>query len=407
MYLNASPSPPSDSSTWEREIDDVLQRFEAAMQECQEKMQETFQKTSDDISAAFQIFKEVNLELHQRQVKKISLEDSDHSDANKRTSERVDTKITEPIPEASAIVLCSHGKVECRVPVSSEESEKTITIPATPFSELRSPPENFQPSSPKQVRSQQEVTKKIKESNLFARMKAVERFRKEPKKLVQQQASLPKLYIPSAPRVVIKEDKWYVQERGRAVELTPTRKRNLQRRFGQAKRTLEALNLGLVKPEELKQTQEQLRRTVERLSVRQIIPAGRQRKQPELVRHQPSVFARRTSYICEPIPKRQQWRPKQVKSQNTAADVVPKSQLKEPKLILIEPVPVGPTVRQFIFPNNGQFCGLAITIRHHLCLDWGAILSSPTLLPSSQICGFLPYSPHLVELGGYHYPYLS
>jgi hypothetical protein len=252
MNPNVPSSPSSDSSAWEREIDDVIQRFQAAMQECKEKMQQTFQKTSDETSAAFQVLKEISLEIRQKKDKEISFEDSDHSDANKHTSERVHTTRTKPIPEASA-----------------------LATPAKLISELRSPSENFQPSSPKRVCSQQEVANKIKESNLFARMKAVKRFRKEPRKSIQQQASLTKPYIPSTSRTAIKEDKWYVQERDRAVELTPTRKRNMQRRFGQAKRTLEALDLGLVKPEELNQTPEQLRRTVERLSVRQIIPAGR------------------------------------------------------------------------------------------------------------------------------------
>lgn len=205
MNPNVPSSPSSDSSAWEREIDDVIQRFQAAMQECKEKMQQTFQKTSDEMSAAFQVLKEISLEIRQKKDKKISSEDSDHSDANKRTSEQVYTNITEPIPEVSAAVLCSRCKVECGVPVSYEEFEKTLATLAKPFSELCSPPENFQLASAKRVCSQQEVTKKI-ESNFFARMRAIERFRKEPGKSVQQQASLTKPYIPPASRTVIKED---------------------------------------------------------------------------------------------------------------------------------------------------------------------------------------------------------
>ena len=62
-----------------------------------------------------------------------------------------------------------------------------------------------------EMRRQQEVTKKIKESNLFARMNVMDKFRKEPKKSVQQQDNLTKPYIPPALCVVVKENKWYVK----------------------------------------------------------------------------------------------------------------------------------------------------------------------------------------------------
>lgn len=41
----------------------------------------------------------------------------------------------------------------------------------------------------------------------------------------------------------------------------------------------------------------------------------------------------------------------------------------------------------------------SLMIRYYLCPDRGAILSSLLLLSSSQICGFLLHSPHLVKLG--------
>lgn len=85
------------------------------------------------------------------------------------------------------------------------------------------------------------MSAKIKDSNLFKQMKAVDTFRREPRKPSPQPAILSEPYIPPAPKSFIKEEKWYIQERGMVVEVTPTKKRNLQRRFGQAKRTLEAL----------------------------------------------------------------------------------------------------------------------------------------------------------------------
>jgi hypothetical protein len=179
MNSDAPPSPSSESSAWDKRIDEAIQRFEAAMQTRAVEVQQACQKASDETSAAFKLLKEVVSEVHQKQVEKISSETSDHSDANKHTSEQVDSARTKPTLEASAAVLCSRCKVECGVPVSYEEFEKTLATPAKPFSELRSPPENFQPSSPKHIRSQLEVTKKIWESNLFARMKAVKRFRNQ------------------------------------------------------------------------------------------------------------------------------------------------------------------------------------------------------------------------------------
>ena len=355
---DASPSPHSDSSAWNDMIDDFIQSFQAAMQEQNERMEQAFQKFSDGVSAAFQIFKEGFLELHQKQVEKFSSETSDHSDANKHTGKRVE--INKPIPEASAVVT-----------------------PAKPISELRSPLENFQPASPKHVHSQQKGSEKTKDSNLFARMKTVERFRKEPEKSVQQQTVLSKPYVPPAPRVVIKENKWFVQEKGQAIELTPTQKRNMQRRFGRAKRALEALNLGLVKPKELKQTPKQLRRTVERLSAR-------------------PIFAKRTSNIREPVPKKLQWQPKQVKNNNTATKVVPKSHIKGPELIPTEPVLVAPTFCQFIFCNI--ICQFGIF--ECLVTDRGAYQSFSMLAYFSQQWPILwPFHYHspspLPRLGGY------
>lgn len=178
------PSPPSDSSTWSKRIDEAIQRFEVAMQTQKEEVQQAFQKASKETSTALQLLKECNSEVHQKQIEGIHSKMADHSDANKRTSEWVDTKRTKPTSEATTVVLFSRCKVECGIPVNYEEFEKTLTTPAKPISELRSPPKNFQPSSPKRVCSQQEIADKTKYSNLFVRLKAIERFRKEPKKLV-------------------------------------------------------------------------------------------------------------------------------------------------------------------------------------------------------------------------------
>ena len=379
------PIPPSfDLDALNKRMDDFSKELEARSKAQRKEFydalfkaaEENVARSTQEMKKSLQESRKKLYEAQQKQNEAIS-EKGRNSNANKHTGERVDIQKIEPIPEASA-----------------------VATPAKPVPELRSPPENFQPSSPKQVCSKQEVTEKINESNLFARMKAVDKFLKERlKSAPQQKINLSK---PYAPRVLIKEDKWYVQERGTAVELTASQKRNMQRRFGRAKRTLEALDMGLVKPEELIRTPEQLRRTVERLSVKPIIPVKKQNKQPEVVRHRPSAFAKKKGNIREFVPGKLQWQPKQVKSQNTTSEVVPKSQLKEPKLVLTEPIHVAPTVRPFIFCNIiGQF-----GIFECLVIDRGADNNLPNLIyfsilwPASWPIHY--YLPSLLpRLGGY------
>lgn len=57
--------------------------------------------------------------------------------------------------------------------------------------------------------------------------------------------------------------------------MTPTRRRNYQRRFGQAQRTLGDLDMSLVRSEQLDKTPDQLQRTVQRLIANPIITIGR------------------------------------------------------------------------------------------------------------------------------------
>ena len=152
-----------DVAALDAKLEATIQRFEAVMRAQKDEFNQRSQQIADETSAAFQARRQsttATTEAQKKQVKQVSSEDSDHSDAKKYTSERVDTKITKPIPEASAVVLCSRCKVECGVPVSYEEFEETVATPAKLISDLRSPPENFQPASPKHVRSQQEVSEK-------------------------------------------------------------------------------------------------------------------------------------------------------------------------------------------------------------------------------------------------------
>lgn len=84
-----------------------------------------------------------------------------------------------------------------------------------------------------------------------------------------------KPYIPPTSRNIIKDDTWYIKEKGNTVEINHTKIKNMQKRYGRAKRKLTALEQGLIKPEELSQTPEQLQRTVDRLTVKPYVPFRR------------------------------------------------------------------------------------------------------------------------------------
>ena len=77
--------------------------------------------------------------------------------------------------------------------------------------------------------------------------------------------------------------------------MTPTRRRNYQRRFGRAQRTLDALGQGLVRPEQLDRTPSQLQRTVQRYTANPIITLGKFNPQTESAPPRVSVFDRMTA----------------------------------------------------------------------------------------------------------------
>lgn len=116
-------------------------------------------------------------------------------------------------------------------------------------------------------------------------MKAVNTFHNESVKPSPQPVDLSAPYISPAPKSFIKEEKWYIQERGKVVEMTPTRRKNYQRWFGPARHTLGALDMGLVQHEQLDKIPNQLQRTVQRLTTSPIIIVERSSEQSEFVHH--------------------------------------------------------------------------------------------------------------------------
>ena len=86
--------------------------------------------------------------------------------------------------------------------------------------------------------------------------------------------------------------------------MTPTRRRNYQRRYGRAQRALNALDMGLVRPEQLEKTPSQLQRTVQRLIANPIITTGRSNEQQEPAQPRRSVFSRMATRDVSLSPKR-------------------------------------------------------------------------------------------------------
>ena len=137
--------------------------------------------------------------------------------------------------------------------------------------------------------------------------------------------------------------------------MTPTRRRNYQRRFGRAQRTLGALDKGLVRPEQLLKTSEQLQRTVQRLTASPIITVEAPKEQQEPARPKPNIFSRlanASSPAAPPVKKTSVFERmgafsvqkfKEVETKNQAAIPKPQSSLSAEK---VEAKPFVPKVTQ-------------------------------------------------------------
>lgn len=79
-------------------------------------------------------------------------------------------------------------------------------------------------------------------------------------------------YIPSMSKLAIKDGVWYKQHGGKAVTISKSKKRKLQKRYGSIMRALRAVNAGIVRPSQLTQTPEQMWREVEGLQALHKMP---------------------------------------------------------------------------------------------------------------------------------------
>ncbi|KAL6210237.1 hypothetical protein ACLB2K_015470 [Fragaria x ananassa] len=217
------------------------------------------------------------------------VEESDKGDKIEETSGKGKH---EAIPEASKVVLCSRCKVECGIPVSYDEFETPVK--AVEANDNHPPPDHYQPASPTGPLKQAEVGFKFHGSNLYKRNAKAGTSEVEPIPEGQNDI-LTKPYIPPASRNIIKDDTWYIKEKGKIVEINHTKIRNMQKRYGIAKRKLTTLDQGLIKPEDLGQTPEQLRKTIDRLVVKPYAPLKRNKGAEPPAPPRESAFKRLSS----------------------------------------------------------------------------------------------------------------
>lgn len=89
------------------------------------------------------------------------------------------------------------------------------------------------------------------------------------------------------------------------MEMTPTWRRNYQRCFGRAQRTLSALDKGLVRPEQLIKIPRQLQRTVQILTANPINTVRQPSTQLEPMQPRPNIFSRMAAHNASmPVAKK-------------------------------------------------------------------------------------------------------
>ncbi|XP_040362781.1 uncharacterized protein LOC112166133 [Rosa chinensis] len=220
-------------------------------------------------------------------------EERDGKPATDETPEKGKAKLTD---QASPVVLCSRCKEECGIQVSHEEVEQTFRFGSLQPIKWASSSRNYQPSSPRD-KEKMESPPSPKDSNLFKRLRAAAvDWKQEEKATNKHKDVLTKPYIPPALAATVKEGKWYTREKGKAMEISTSRKRKLQRMFGEAKCALEALDQGLIKPSQLVKSPEQYQREMEALAAKPLMAPCSLSKQASSLTgaSKPSVFCRIT-----------------------------------------------------------------------------------------------------------------
>ncbi|KAL6175169.1 hypothetical protein ACLB2K_051812 [Fragaria x ananassa] len=148
----------------------------------------------------------------------------EESDKGGDAGERLKEGKQETIHEASKILLCSGCKVECGIPISYNEFE--IAVKAVEAKDRHSPPDHYQLASPTEPLKQAEVGFRFRESNLYKSNAKAGTSTFGSTQEVQKDI-LTKLYIPLASRNIIKDDTWYIKEKGKIVEISHTKIRNM------------------------------------------------------------------------------------------------------------------------------------------------------------------------------------
>ena len=189
--------------------------------------------------------------------------------------------------KASTVILCRRCKRECNL-----ESDDEITPRMSQT--LKPSAKFFQPHSPRERRVQfddrEPVAKSVRrfeqgessrqgprDSNLFLRNHHWNQSRVEPVKrgyegtrrffesksggkitVKQTPQFSTKPYIPPFSNPIIQEGQWYTKTRGKIVPMTASQRRRSQRQYGEAKNAMKAVQLGLIKPNQLAKSFDQL-----------------------------------------------------------------------------------------------------------------------------------------------------
>ena len=143
---------------------------------------------------------------------------------------------------------------------SRKDKGKAIMRDNTP-----SPAENYQPMS---LRTQKELEQRIKHLETFVQSHWTEDVPSSPassemdisesdSEHQDNEASSPRQgiltdpYIPPTSKSAIKDGVWYTQQGGKAVTISRSKKRKLQKRYGSILRALRAVEEGVVRPSQL------------------------------------------------------------------------------------------------------------------------------------------------------------
>lgn len=254
-------------------------------------------------------------------------------DHKKQGASQKERKAVEDETEkASTVILCHRCKKECGFDIDQEDEQrknkgKGVWIP-NPMAR------SFEPLKPKwrlfHSEEGQSSRRPSQNTKLFSIMKSASAFMKDPlneiipkrkptkpvyggpsyaksniarnnsirafdnhtggRVMVNQsrpfQNKVSRTFVPST---TMKPNQWYTQRGGHSVPLSTSQKRRIERQYGQARRAIKAVELGLVDPDQMTKTHDQLKADMQRLSVRYHGPREQTYKYSFATTHMPNL----------------------------------------------------------------------------------------------------------------------